>query len=97
MTEIHDVNARLVQSVGELAIRRDQYIPDSFLDDLRERREANERFNFDGFSHVASVPVYLVEDWQRNGYDVYTSPVAETMRRLRQHELEQYLATRKTI
>lgn len=96
---LHDVRAALIEQAGDLAVRRSQFIPAWFLQELREQRDASmsTRHRFDGFNRVASVPVYLVEKWKREGFDVYTAPVAETVARLKREQLQQYLASLKRI
>ena len=94
---MHDVHSTLLQSAGDYGVRFDQYIPDSFLDGLKDSRNASSSAPAGDFHRVASVPVAVVEKWLREGFDIYKEPAAAVVKRLKAEELTAFLATTKRI
>jgi hypothetical protein len=47
--------------------------------------------------HVASIPAALVDKWYRDGYDVFQEPIKKTVAKLKNENLEYFLATEKAI
>lgn len=95
--KILDVDARLTDSVGQLAIHRVQEVPQWFIDQLRDlkHRKHNEREG--EFMLVASVPVIVHEEWLRDGFDMTREPYKATLKRLRSLSLDAFIATDKRI
>lgn len=80
-----------------LVIKRQQEVPQWFLDDLRALK-ANSTAQREGeFMLVASVPVIVHEEWLKQGYDMTREPYRETLKRLRALHLDDFIATRKSI
>jgi hypothetical protein len=81
-----------------LYVNTTQEIPDSFLDDLADRRLASTNTRANDFYLAASIPIAVVEDLLTNyGFDVMTAPIRETMAMLKRRELDQFIATKKRI
>src|SRR5262245_6840312 len=98
MSNIHDVNATLIAGPGdELAIKREQHIPDAFLKELRDEKLASTAVRAGEFMRVASIPVALVEQWLREGYDIQKEPVQKTLARLRAAHLDAFITTNKRV
>lgn len=97
MQPMHDVHAQLVESCGELAIRRVQEIPDYFLDHLADERFDSIHTKAGEMHRLGSVPVALVESWQRQGFDVYRQPVTEIIKRLKIEGYDKFLSSTKRI
>lgn len=97
MLSMHDVDATLVGELGELAVKRSQYIPQWFLDELRHERDASSAPAGE-FHHAASVPVGLYEHWLRvDGFDAMKAPAREVLARLKRDGLDAFVATNKKI
>ena len=81
-----------------LYITKTQDIPDHFLADLADRRQASTNEQAGDFHMVASIPIAVVDHLLTHcGYDVMQEPVARTMRILRALDMSHFLATNKTI
>lgn len=78
-----------------VAIREDQIIPDEFLTALRHEREDSLHTPAGEFHRVASIPTAVVDKWLREGFDVFKEPVAAIMKRLRQEQLDGFIASNK--
>lgn len=94
---IFDVDARLIGSVGELAIKRKQEVPQWFIDQLRDMKFQNSKRREGEFMLVASVPVVIHEQWLREGYDMTREPYRDTLKRLRALNLDDFIATDKRV
>lgn len=95
--QILDVTGDFVRDVDQTVYARTQDIPSEFLDGLRDARIASSHVREREFMKVASVPVSLVELWLAQGFDVYREPARAIVRRLREHNLEGFLATSKSV
>lgn len=81
-----------------LGITTTQEIPDSFLQDLADKRLASTNERANDFYHVASVPIAVVDHLlEHYNFDVMTAPVRETVAMLKRLELHQFIATQKRI
>lgn len=81
-----------------LYVTKSQEIPDDFLSDLADKRNASTNERANDFYHVASVPIAVVDHLLTNyGFDVMNAPVRETIAMLKRLELDHFLATQKRI
>lgn len=81
-----------------LIIKQAQDIPDWFMQDLADERQASTNQRAGEFHHCAAIPeVIVLELKQRYGFDVLKEPVAESMKMLRRLHLDLFIATRKNI
>ena len=46
---------------------------------------------------VASIPVIVVEQWMREGFNIYEATPQEIVKRLKDQNLEGFMATEKSI
>jgi hypothetical protein len=92
---ILDADAHLIASAGDLAIKRTQEIPDSFLADLRRARSDASSAPAGEMHRVASIPVALVEHWTREGFDVYREPAKAIIARLQRENLDAFITSDK--
>jgi hypothetical protein len=84
-------------STGDLIIKREQEIPDWWLQEMANLHTGKLDATGD-FLHVASVPCVVVDDLRVNyGFDVMTAPITETVAMLRKYALEKFILTNKTI
>ena len=95
-TLINPVND-LVENVGELAIKRQQFIPQSFMDDIREQRENSLSQPCGDMMHVARIPVAVIDKWDREGFDYNRAPIEDILRKLQLDQLEGFIATKKRV
>lgn len=93
--KISDVSAKLVGQAGELAILREQYIPQAYLDHLADARFNSVSSPTGDLHRICSVPVGLVEKWKREGFDIHTATIPEIIRRLRLEGYDRLICTAK--
>jgi hypothetical protein len=86
--------------VGDFeAIKRTQEIPEDFLTGTKEQRDASSAPAGD-FHKVASIPVAVVEQWMREGFDVMKDrniTVKDIVARLKKENLTAFLTTNKRL
>jgi hypothetical protein len=81
-----------------LAIKRQQFIPQSFLDEIAQEREDSITTPAgDTLYRVARIPVAVIEKWDREGFDYNHAPASEILRKLRIDELDKFITTKKRI
>lgn len=93
MTKIIESKAELTEDLS--AIKREQYIPQEFLDDLADSRLRSSTERMGDFVKVASIPAAVYEKWLLEGYDVGKEPVSKTIAKLKAESLEAFLASTK--
>lgn len=91
------VNYDFQDNVDGLLIKGHQEIDQGLLDGLKDKRLASHNQREGEFMHVAAIPVVVVEQWLREGFDVFTADGREIVKRLKQQGLEHFLATDKQI
>jgi hypothetical protein len=96
MPQLLDVNANLVEGVGDLAIHRSQEIPDDFLQHLKALRSGSDAPAGE-MHHAVSVPVAVHEVWLRQGFDMFHAPAREIIARLRREGLDDFIVTNKRL
>lgn len=86
-------------SDAALVIKREQKIPQSFLDRLKTERDASSNNKMGDYHRVASIPVAVVEKWMREGFNIWDKNVkaSEVVARLKTENLEAFLTTTKRI
>lgn len=93
--KIHGLLKGLVKGPGdELAVKREQYIPDDYLKSLDAERDARKRAPDMEFALLCSVPVALADEWlARDGFNIYSGEADpnEIIRRLRKAEMERLI------
>lgn len=60
----------------------EQILGQDFWDDLEQAKE-DFQFRLNGLTPVASIPEALVNKWIREGFDVWSAPANEIIRKLR--------------
>ena len=94
MTKFFDSTALYDVDTG--VIKRSQYIHDDFLKQNAELRNASAN-RAGEFHKAASIPVSLHEHWLREGFDCTKAPIKETLKRLRDADLHQFITTNKNL
>jgi hypothetical protein len=93
-----DTNATVVEDVGELAIKREQFIPRSFIEDIRKEREDSITTPAgDTLYRVARIPVQTIDRWYREGFDYMRASAREILRKLAKDQEEHWITTKKRI
>lgn len=92
------------QSFGEnadgLFVKNEQHISQDFLDELKNERDHSAGQREKDFMKVASIPMVVVEKWQREGFDILTDQnisAAQIMTRLRNEHLDGFITTDKRL
>ena len=87
------VDFETVPGGGELIVKRQQYIPDDFLSELRDERADSLHTPAGEFHRVARIPAALADKWGMEF--MMNAPVAEILKRLRQEQLDVFIASNK--
>jgi|TARA_B110000967_G_scaffold59612_1_gene61142 hypothetical protein len=96
---IHDVQNIVLRDNDEnnFTIQHTQHIDQSFLDNLRDARENSLGQDEAEYMSVASIPVAIHEQWLREGFDLMNEPAHAIVARLKQHNLDAFLTTKKQV
>jgi len=102
MTDSNLINQQITfedDSDNALVIKREQHIPQSFLDRLKTERDATEVQRMGDFHRVASIPVAVVEKWMREGFNIYDKNIkaSDVLKKLRNEQLDAFITTTKRI
>lgn len=95
--QIIDQQVAFDENSEGLVIERYQEIPQSFLDRLKAERDNSSSVREGETMRVASIPVAIVEQWMRQGYDFYNATAAELVAKLKQENLDYFITTEKQI
>ena len=96
---VPDLGTKLIQDHDDhnFTFAHTQHISQGFLDRLRDTRENSLNQGEGEYMSVASVPVAVVEQWQREGFDIMTEPAHAIVARLKQQNLDAFLTTKKQV
>lgn len=83
----------------KLVIKKEQSIPQSFLDRLKTARDDSANNKMGDYHRVASIPTVVVEKWMREGFNIWDKNVTakEIVARLKLEHLDGFLTTTKRI
>ncbi len=95
--KIYDSNYRIDENSEGLVIERYQEIPKAFLDNLKRKREESKAVREKEYMHIASIPVEVVEKWQREGFDFYNESAKKIVAKLKSENLDAFLVTNKVV
>lgn len=95
-TVLHDAGWAIDEDVGGLFVKKQQYISDEFLTANAESRFESKAPSKD-YHRFASVPVVVVEQWLKQGFDVYKESPKAIVKRLRAENLEAFLTSNKSL
>jgi hypothetical protein len=88
-----DVDAHFGQNADGLFIARHQVIPQDFLDDLADERNAKTSTRALTLHRVASVPTAVIELWMRQGRDPMNATPHEIVSWLERDDLHAFITT----
>ena len=92
-----NVHTEFLQEGTDLVRKHTQNISQAFLDDLKDSRNASKEHLEGEFMRVASIPTAVIEQWMREGFNIYEVTGAEIVKRLKEQNLDAFLATNKRI
>ena len=95
-TVLHDVEWGIGQNVDGLFVKKDQIISDEFLTANRDARFESKAPSKE-YHRFASIPVVVVEQWLKQGFDVYKESPKAIVARLRKENLEAFLTSNKSL
>jgi hypothetical protein len=82
---------------GSLIIKHEQYIPDDFISQLkRDKIDADHAPTGEMFK-ACSIPVVLVEQWKREGFDIMVEPIRDVIARLKKAQLDAFISSNKSF
>lgn len=91
------VNTQYLQEGNDVVRKHTQHITQAFLDDLKDSRNASDDVRESEMMRVASIPVAVHEQWLREGFNLYEATGPEIVKRLRDQNLDYFMATNKRI
>ena len=91
------INTEYRQEGDDVVRKHTQEISQAFLDDLKDSRNASKDQREGEFMRAASIPVAVHEQWLREGFDLYQATGPEIIKRLRDQNLDYFIATEKRI
>lgn len=65
------VSTDFLEQGNDLVRKHTQNISQAFLDDLKDSRNASTSGNSGEFMRAASIPVAVIEQWTREGFNIY--------------------------
>lgn len=75
-----------------MIVENEQYIGPDFWHDLRDAQEAFQ-FRLNGLTHAAQIPEALVNRWIREGFDFWSAPTSEILKKLRSEHYERFIVS----
>ena len=94
---VYDVGHKFHDDPNGLLLETAQEIPQSFVSMLKGMKADSGSVRENEFMHVASIPVAIHHKWLKEGYDCTTAPIKDTVRRLKQEQLDAFIVTNKSI
>ena len=92
-----DPDVNFIQDNDRVMRENSQKISQAFLDDLKDTRNQTSNVPSGEFLRVASIPTGVVEKWMREGFNVWEASGKEIVKRLKNENLDYFLATDKRI
>ena len=93
------VNNDFSEEADSLVRTDSQHISQTFLDDLKDKRNESSHQLEGDFQHIASIPVIFVEKWKKDGFDIMDGsiPFKEIVKKLKAENLDGFMATEKSV
>lgn len=95
--QFYNVKRTVYFDDGKLVVKREQEIPDEFLDHIKDERFDTVNTPAGEMHRIASLPVGTVESWRNQGFDVYQESAHAIVDRLRREGLDSFITTSKRI
>lgn len=81
----------------KLIIKHEQNIPDEFVSQLKRDKIDTLHTKMGDFYRVATIPLAIVEKWDRAGFHIEEHSAHEIMAQLRKEDLDAFITTNKRI
>lgn len=85
----------ILQEDGSGVITTEQHLGKDFWTNLKESKD-NFKIRLDGMTHVASIPESVINIWIRQGFDVWSAPANEILKKLRMGDMEAFIVSGDT-
>lgn len=82
---------------ADIVQKSTQQISQAFLDDLKDQRNESTKGPAGDFMRVASIPTGVIEQWSREGFNIYEETGTAIVKRLHDQNLDAFLTTDKRI
>jgi hypothetical protein len=92
-----DPDVNFIQDNDRVMREHSQNISKAFLDDLKDTRNQTSNVPSGDFLRVASIPTVVAEKWMREGFNLWEASGSEIVKRLKNENLDYFLATDKRI
>lgn len=92
-----EAQSDLIEHNDGLTIQRVQEIPQWWVDQLKDERFASKHRPTREYHRAASVPQAVVDQWLREGYDIFKEPIAKTLAKLKAEGLDAFITTDKQL
>jgi len=76
---------------------RTQYITDEFLDDCKDKRIGSQNGRMGELHQFAQIPTVVVDQWMREGFNIFEESAPSIVKRLKEHSLGAFLTTTRNI
>jgi hypothetical protein len=83
----YDPKEDLILGTETDVITSEQIIGDDFYEDLAQAKE-DFRYKLNGYTPVATIPEVIVNKWLREGFDFWSAPANEIIKKLRMEEYD---------
>jgi hypothetical protein len=97
MERFVEMDFAIGQNCEGLYIKKYQDIPESYLERNRMLRDHSANNTAGEYHQVASIPEVLVDQWLREGFDVYKESPKAIVARLQKEGLTSFLTSKKRI
>lgn len=85
------------QNADGLFIKKQQFIPQSFMDDIRREKDDSLNTKCGEMYRVARIPVAVIDKWDREGFDYNRVPIRDILNKLAKEQLDAFITTKKRI
>ncbi len=96
-TNLFDINTQYGENADGVFRKHTQEIPSWHLDSLKDQRYEMTNKREGEFMRVASIPTSVVEQWIRQGYNIYEMSGKEIIKKLKADNLDAFLTTNKQL
>lgn len=94
---MHDIEADWIPEFSDMTMKQSQHISQDFLDNLKEDRIQSMGRREGDYMKVASIPIIVIDQWKREGFNIYEHSGEEIIARLQKQNLGAFMATDKKV
>jgi hypothetical protein len=80
-----------------LIVKHEHDIPDDYISALKRDKVDELHLPTGDFFRVATLPIGIVEQWDREGFDISNAPIKDILARLRKHDVDAFITTNKRV